>query len=70
MITIPTRTGIANLPLHYGKVPPWLFDRKTCDQSIELLSKAIHKTKLGIREKNKALNRLNRIKWMKISIYT
>ncbi|HEY92797.1 MAG TPA: DUF763 domain-containing protein [Dehalococcoidia bacterium] len=25
-ITTPTRTGIANLPLHYGKVPPWLFD--------------------------------------------
>ena len=25
--TRPTRTGIANLPLHYGKVPPWLFDR-------------------------------------------
>ena len=25
--TIPTRTGIANLPLHYGRVPPWLFDR-------------------------------------------
>jgi hypothetical protein len=24
---VPTRTGIANLPLHYGKVPPWLFDR-------------------------------------------
>jgi len=24
---MPTRTGIANLPLHYGKVPPWLFDR-------------------------------------------
>ncbi|HEY86810.1 MAG TPA: DUF763 domain-containing protein [Dehalococcoidia bacterium] len=24
---IPTRTGIANLPLHYGRVPPWLFDR-------------------------------------------
>lgn len=23
------RTGIANLPLHYGKVPPWLFDRMT-----------------------------------------
>jgi len=21
------RTGIANLPLHYGKVPPWLFER-------------------------------------------
>ena len=27
MSAIPTRTGIANLPLHYGKVPPWLFDR-------------------------------------------
>ena len=26
-ITTPTRTGIANLPLHYGKVPSWLFDR-------------------------------------------
>ena len=25
--TTPTRTGIANLPLHYGKAPPWLFDR-------------------------------------------
>ncbi len=24
---IPTKTGIANLPLHYGKVPPWLFGR-------------------------------------------
>jgi len=22
-----TRTGIANLPLHYGRVPPWLFQR-------------------------------------------
>jgi len=21
------RTGVANLPLHYGKVPPWLFGR-------------------------------------------
>ena len=26
-MTIPTRTGIAHLPLHYGKVPPWLFER-------------------------------------------
>jgi hypothetical protein len=26
-MAIPTRTGIANLPLHYGRVPPWLFDR-------------------------------------------
>ncbi len=23
----PSRTGIANLPLHYGKAPRWLFDR-------------------------------------------
>ncbi len=23
----PTRTGIAHLPLHYGKAPPWLFQR-------------------------------------------
>jgi hypothetical protein len=162
--TIPTRTGIANLPLHYGKAPRWLFDRmvklargitiaivadfgaeemlrrlshpywfqafgcvlgfdwhssgvtttlcgalkeavkgletdlsliselvygiapsyqdparysfahggkdgipypvdrKTYDQSIELLSKAIRKTKLGIREKNEAMNRLNRVR--------
>ncbi len=32
------------------------------DQSIELLRKAINKTKLGIREKNEALNRLNRLR--------
>ena len=25
--TIPTRTGIANLPFHYSKVPLWQFDR-------------------------------------------
>ena len=25
----PQRTGIANLPLHYGKAPPWLFERMT-----------------------------------------
>jgi len=27
MSTSAHRTGIANLPLHYGKVPPWLFGR-------------------------------------------
>ncbi|MBA7699588.1 hypothetical protein ES703_108286 [subsurface metagenome] len=37
-------------------------DRETYDQSIELLRKAINKTKLGIREKNEALNRLNRVR--------
>jgi hypothetical protein len=26
---LPRRTGIANLPLHYGKAPPWLFERMT-----------------------------------------
>jgi len=60
--TFPTRTSIANLPLHYGKVPPWLFDRKTYDQSIELLRKAINRTKLGIKEKNEAMRRLERVR--------
>jgi len=41
---------------------PYPVDRKTYDQSIELLSKAIHKTKLGIREKNEAMNRINRVR--------
>jgi hypothetical protein len=27
MASAVQRTGIANLPLHYGKVPPWLFGR-------------------------------------------
>jgi hypothetical protein len=40
---------------------PYPVDRKTYDQSIELLRKAIHKTKLGIREKNETLNRLSRL---------
>ena len=25
--TVPTRTGVANLPLHYGRAPRWLFER-------------------------------------------
>jgi hypothetical protein len=29
MAVVPRRTGIANLPLHYGKAPPWLFERMT-----------------------------------------
>jgi len=41
---------------------PYPVDRKTYDQSIELLRKAINKTKLGIREKNEAINRLNRVR--------
>jgi hypothetical protein len=31
------------------------------NQSIELLRKAINRTKLGIREKKEALSRLNRV---------
>ena len=41
---------------------PYPVDRKTYDQSIELLRKAINKTKLGIREKNEAVSRLNRVR--------
>jgi len=41
---------------------PYPVDRKTYDQSIELLSKAIHKTKLGLREKKEALNRLGKLR--------
>ena len=41
---------------------PYPVDRKTYDQSIELLSRAINKTRLGLREKNEALNRLNRVR--------
>jgi len=40
---------------------PYPVDRKTYDQSIELLSKAINRTKLGIREKNEVMRRLNRV---------
>ena len=54
----PTRYSFA----HGGKDGyPYPVDRKTYDQSIELLSKAINKTKLGLREKKEALNRLNRV---------
>jgi len=41
---------------------PYPVDRETYDQSIDLLRKAINKTKLGIREKNEAMGRLNRVK--------
>ncbi len=40
---------------------PYPVDRKTYDQSIELLRKAISRTKLGIREKNEAVSRLNKL---------
>jgi hypothetical protein len=39
---------------------PYPVDKKTYDQSIELLSKAIYRAKLGITEKNEAMKRLGR----------
>jgi len=57
--TIPTRNSFA----HGGKDGiPYPVDKKTYDQSIELLRKAIHKTRLGLEEKKEALNRLNRVR--------
>lgn len=41
---------------------PYPVDRKTYDQSIELLSRAINRTKLGLSEKQQAFNRLNRMR--------
>ncbi len=41
---------------------PYPVDRKTYDQSIELLRKAINRTKLGLGEKREAMNRLNRVR--------
>ncbi|MEE9400022.1 MAG: DUF763 domain-containing protein [Dehalococcoidales bacterium] len=41
---------------------PYPVDRNTYDQSIALLSQAINKAKLGLSEKNEALNRLNRVR--------
>jgi len=40
---------------------PYPVDKKTYDQSTELLNKAIHKTRLGLEDKKEALNRLNRV---------
>ena len=40
---------------------PYPVDRKTYDQSIALLSKAIRKTKLGLKEKEAAMGRLGRM---------
>ena len=50
----PARTGIANLPLHYGKAPPWLFQR--------MVKLAREITLAIISEKSEALKRLNRVR--------
>jgi hypothetical protein len=39
---------------------PYPVDRKTYDQSIELLSRALGRAKLGLSEKNEARGRLDR----------
>ncbi|MBA7564159.1 hypothetical protein ES708_05821 [subsurface metagenome] len=58
----PARTGVINLPLRYSKDGiPYPLDRETYDKPIELLRKAIFGTKLGIREKNEAVRKLNRL---------
>ncbi len=41
---------------------PYPVDRQTYDQSIELLSRAINRTKLGLSEKQKAFGRLNKLR--------
>jgi hypothetical protein len=40
---------------------PYPVDRKTYDQSIELLKRAINKSRLGLSEKRETLNRLGRL---------
>jgi hypothetical protein len=40
---------------------PYPVDKKTYDQFIELLRRAINKTKLGLIEKKETLNRLNKL---------
>jgi hypothetical protein len=41
---------------------PYPVDRQTYDRSIELLSKAINRTRLGLSEKQQAFQRLNRLR--------
>lgn len=40
---------------------PYPVDRKTYDTSIELLRKAINRAKRGLREKEEAMGRLDRM---------
>ena len=56
------RTGIANLPLHGGKDDiPYPVDRQTYDQSIEILRRAITRSRLALSEKREAEGRLVRM---------
>jgi len=47
MAGLGQRTGIANLPLHYGKVPPWLFQRM-CQLAREIVIVTV--TEFGVEE--------------------
>ncbi len=70
---MPERTGIANLPLHYGIAParysfahggkdaPYPVDKPTYNLSIEILRKAINWAKLGLGEKREAIDRTKRM---------
>ena len=53
--------SIAPIPRRTGSIP-YPVDRRTYDQSIELLEKAINRTKLGLREKKEAMGRLGRLR--------
>jgi hypothetical protein len=43
------RTGIANLPLHHGKVPPWLFGRM-CQLAREITVVTVYETPVSLRD--------------------
>jgi hypothetical protein len=47
MASTGQRTGVANLPLHYGKVPPWLFERM-CQLAREIVVATV--TEFGTEE--------------------
>jgi len=57
---------MANLPLHEGKAPKWLFDRmillsskqKNYDLSIEILDESIRNSKIDVKNKHDMLKRL------------
>jgi hypothetical protein len=52
-------TGIANLPLHYGKDGyPYPVDRKTYDSSIQFLTQTVEPAKVGGNDKLEAFKRL------------
>ena len=55
-----TRTGLAHLPPHGGKNGiPYLVNRKTHDESVDILARAIRNAKSGQREEMEALRRLH-----------